>query len=424
MAALAEVLAHRGHAVSGSDLRRTPLIDHLERLGIRVHLGHRAELVEGAEMVVHSAAIPPDNPELREARRLGLPLIPRGELLAHLLEEAKAVVVAGAHGKTTTTALLGSMLVREGMNPTVLVGGRPVGWPGNARAGGELTVAEVDESDGSFLLVRRPSLCVVTNLDREHLWGYGGSMQRLREAFRSFMERSERVVAWADDPALRDLVPPGTITYGLQGGDLRATEVEPQGWTTGFRVWLDGRARRLRVRAPGTHNVLNALAALAAARWLGASWEAMEEALEGFRGVARRLEVKLEGEVVVVDDYAHHPTEIRATLRALRSLCRGRLLAVFQPHRYTRTRDLLNEFASALRPCDLLVVLPIYGAGEPPLEGLNERLRQALGGMYAADHEEATRLVLQGLRAGDVVVTLGAGDVWRVAERLCARLRS
>jgi len=423
MAALAEVLVRRGHRVSGSDLRRTSLVEHLERLGARVYLGHRPEQVGRAQLVVHSAAVPLSNPELQEARRRGTPVISRGELLARLLEGARAITVAGAHGKTTTTALLGEILIRAGMDPTVLVGGRPLDWPGNARAGGPLAVAEVDESDGSFLLVHRPYLSLITNLDREHLWSYGGSLRRLQEAFRHFMERSERVVACADDPALRCLIPPGALTYGLREGVLRATDLEADARGLGFRLWQDGRPRRLWVRALGVHNALNALGAVAAARWLGASWEAVEEALEGFPGVARRLEVKFEGHgLVVVDDYAHHPAEIRAALQALRSAWGGRTVAVFQPHRYTRTRDLLQEFATALRLADVLLVLPIYGAGERPLSGVDERLREAVGGTPVADHQEAVQCLRRMVRPGDVVVTLGAGDVWKVAEELCRYL--
>jgi UDP-N-acetylmuramate--alanine ligase len=437
MSGIAEVLLNLGYQVSGSDLHASAVTERLAQLGARVSYGHRAENLAGAQVVVTSTAVGSDNPEVQEAHRRQLPVIPRAEMLAELMRLKYGVAVAGSHGKTTTTSLIASLLAAAGLDPTFVVGGRVNQAGANARLGkGELIVVEADESDRSFLLLA-PVISVVTNIDREHLDHY----RDLADLADSFVEFINKVPVYgatllcADDPNLRALLPRikrRVLTYGLVAeADFRAVDVALKGWESEFR-FLDRGADRGRFRLPlaGRHNVANALAALGVTRELNLPLEPIREALAQFGGVGRRLEVKVRvGGVTVIDDYGHHPAEIRATLEAVRGCGYQRLLVLFQPHRYTRTQHLWDDFLGCFGLADVLLVTDIYPASEPPLPGITaERLVEALraAGVSQANHcatpEEAVERVLPELRPGDAVLTLGAGSISRASELLTARL--
>ncbi len=432
MSALARILLSMGVEVSGSDIQRNRLLDQLEGLGARVYIGHRAEQVGNARLVVYSTAIKENNPELLEARRRGIPVVHRGEMLARIMAEKEGVAVAGSHGKTTTSALVAAILIEAGWEPTVLVGGRLLSMDTNALLGqGRLIVAEADESDGSFLHLH-PHYAVVTNVDREHLDHYG-DFYALVKAFESFLDRVQdmAVVCW-DDALLREMVGQGRVTYGsYPGAQYRAVDVKRERKGQSFLCVKEGRELgRVRIRLPGGHNVLNALGALALSLEMGVEWSRAVEALATFAGVDRRLTPKGEARgVLVVDDYGHHPTEIKCTLQAARQEWpERRLVVVFQPHRYSRTRALLEEFWRSFSDTDSLVVMEIYSAGESPngVTGMDlwrgvkkESCPQAL---FLPTREEVVNHLLGILREGDLLVTLGAGDVWRVGMQVLEAL--
>ena len=440
MSGIAQVLLNLGFKVSGSDLKESELTRRLRRAGAKVFIGHRAAQADGAEVVVVSSAVAAENPEARRARARGVPVVPRVAMLAELARLKKTVTVAGSHGKTTTTAMRGTALQAAGADPTVVVGGQVANLMGaNARVGlGDYLVAEADESDGSFLSLF-PLVAVVTNVDDDHLDHYG-TMDKLKAAFREHLGRLPfygLAVACADDAnalaAARGAGRP-LATYGLD---------RPADWTGRFlpvparlagtvaqRLEVRRRGRRwgvLDLRVPGRHNALNALAAAAAADFLGFAPAKIARGLSEFRGVGRRLErLGTARGVLFVDDYGHHPTEVKATLAALRgSYAKGRrLVVVFQPHRYTRTRQLWRQFGPALRGADQAFILPVYAAGEEPIRGVGSELilraaRRA--GVSARPFTRALDLVCE-LAPGDVVLTLGAGDVWKVGVDLLRRL--
>jgi UDP-N-acetylmuramate--alanine ligase len=432
MSGLAEVLLTTGYAVSGSDLRASDVTERLLRMGGRVFVGHHASNVEGAHIVVYSSAVKADNPELKAAVERGLPVIPRAEMLAELMRMKYGVAVAGAHGKTTTTSMVGAVLLEGGLDPTIVVGGRVHALGTNARLGqGQFLVAEADESDGSFVRLQ-PAIGVITNLDREHMDHYG-SVAGLEAAFLEFAERAPfygLVVLCADDPALVTLagrLTRRTTTYGIEHGTLRATNLDlgPDG--ARFDVtWSGETLGTIELPVLGRHNVLNALAAVAVGLELEIPFAHVARALAGFRGVGRRFETKGEvGGATVVDDYGHHPTEIRATLDAARQLGRGRVLVVFQPHRYSRTKALAEDFGKAFDGADCVIVTDIYAAGEAPIAGVTAELIVGAAKshghrdvVYAGDLARAEALIREKVRPHDLVVTLGAGDVAKVAERL------
>jgi len=439
MNGIAEVLINMGYEVSGSDLARTPVTDHLVRLGARVAQGHREELVRGASVVVTSTAVRDTNPEVIEARRLKIPIIARAEMLAQLMRMKYGVAVAGSHGKTTTTSLVASVLGGGGFDPTVVVGGRLRAIGTSARLGtGQFLVAEADESDGSFLRLS-PAIAVVTNIDREHLDHWTGGLPEIEDAFVTFINKVPffgLAVLCAEDPVVRRVLPRierRRVTYGVESpADYRVAQIRNEGdFTITFDVYekefLLGRAR---IRMPGRHNALNALAAVAVGRELDMKPKDILDALEGFEGVSRRFEIKgEEAGVLVVDDYGHHPTEIKAVLRAARDHARGRVVALFQPHRYTRTRDLLEEFSGCFGDADLVFVAPIYAAGEDPLEGssaeniVREVTGQGHGGCRAVGVlEDLPAEVRPHLKSGDVVITLGAGNIFASGEKLLSEL--
>jgi UDP-N-acetylmuramate--alanine ligase len=442
MCGLAELLHNQGYRVSGSDLREGPTVERLRSLGIPVAVGHAPENLGEVDVVVYSSAVPPHNPELREAERRGIPVIPRAEMLAEAMRLKEGIAVAGSHGKTTTTSLIAHVLSAAGLDPTAVIGGRvfaPDTAPSTTRLGaGELLVAEADESDGSFLRLA-PVVAVVTNIDPEHLDHYG-SYEALQEAFVSF---ANRVPFWGlsvlclDHPGVQTIVPRmtrRTASYGFASqADLVATAVRIE--SPGTRFEVRRRAERLgsvRLRLPGRHNVQNALATLAVALELDVPFRTAADALAAFLGIERRFETKgVVAGVRVVDDYGHHPAEIRATLAAARETHAGRIVVAFQPHRYTRTRDLWNDFVTAFNDADLLVLTDIYSAGEPKLPGVEAApLLEAIrahghrDARFAQNLEDVVEELARTARPGDLVVTLGAGSISQVGARLLARLEA
>ena len=437
MSGIAEVLLNLGYDVSGSDLKRSPVTDRLVALGARFREGHAAEHVSGAHVVVISTAVKADNAEVLEARRGGVPVIPRAEMLAELMRIKYGVAVAGSHGKTTTTSMVAMVLDRGGLDPTVVVGGRLGVLGSGARLGkGEFMVAEADESDRSFLKLT-PTLAVVTNIDREHLDAYR-DLADIQEAFLGFANKVPfygAAVLCLDDGPVQDILPRverRVVSYGLS----------PQAQVSARNVQLHARGSRyaacageqalgeVELQVPGIHNVVNSLAAVAVGLDLGISFDEIRLGLRSFAGVERRFQVKGEkGGVMVVDDYGHHPTEIRATLETLRGLAAARRTVVlFQPHRYSRTQQLWDEFTRAFHQADLLLLTDIYPAGEEPIAGVSaEELTRAIGSrghrqaLYAGDLKAAGDRLLAETRAGDVVLTLGAGSVWHAGEELLQR---
>ncbi len=437
MCGIAEVLLNMGYEVSGSDLKASETTDRLVGLGGRIFIGHAANNVEDAQVVVYSTAVKQDNAELRAAIEAGIPAIGRADMLAELMRMKYGIAVGGSHGKTTTTSLIATVLARGGLDPTIVVGGRLHAIGSNARLGhGRFLVAEADESDGSFLRLA-PAMTVITNIDREHLDHYG-DLSEVRQAFIYFANRVPFYgvsVLCVDDPLTRDILPEvtkRTLTYGFtEDADLFATDVrvDPRGST--FRVHTAaGELGEVRLQLHGRHNVLNALAALAVGREIEIGFGHMAEALEGFAGVGRRFELKGEvAGVAVIDDYAHHPTEIRATLSAARA-AGGRVLVIFQPHRYTRTAALAREFGEAFGDADRVWVLDVYAAGETPLPGVTGRSvvesAEAAGAhhvRFTADPADAVRGAVEAARPGDRVMVLGAGDVWKLAAEVLEGLR-
>jgi len=440
MCGLAELLRNQGYRVSGSDLREGATVERLRSLGIPVAIGHAASQVGAADVVVYSSAVRPGNPELVEAERRKVPVIARAEMLAEVMRLKHGIAVAGSHGKTTTTSLIAHVLHEAGLDPTAVIGGRVLAAgraPTGARLGaGEILVAEADESDGSFLRLA-PVVAVVTNVDPEHLDHYG-SYEALREAFVSF---ANRVPFWGlavlclDHPGVQALVPRmtrRTTTYGFSSqADLVATELSPDAGGTRFRVRLRGAALgEARIGLPGRHNVLNALATAAVALEEGVAFPAIAAALGSFLGIERRFEVKGEAAGVrVVDDYGHHPEEIRATLAAAREVHPGRLVVAFQPHRYTRTRDLWHEFTTAFNQADVLFVTEVYAAGEDKIPGAESaglvegiRAHGHRDARFVADLPALLERVVDEARAGDLVLTLGAGSISALGEQILARL--
>ena len=440
MSGIAEVLLNLGYQISGSDLKLSPTTERLAALGARIHEGHAAENVGGAKALVVSSAVDAANPEVVEARRRGIPVIPRGELLAELMRLKYGVAIAGSHGKTTTTSLTAAVLSAGGLDPTVVVGGK-VGLMGgsNARVGrSDFLVVESDESDGSFLKLS-PILAVITNIDREHLDHYA-DLDDIRDAFRDFIQKVPfygAAIVCLDDENVQQILPSinrRTISYGRSSqADLRITESACGHFESRFRVTARGRdLGEFHVRIPGPHNVLNATAALGVGMELDVKVDTIREALASFTGVERRFQTRGEAcGVTVIDDYGHHPTEIKATLAAARLCNFKRVHAIFQPHRYTRTQALLDDFARSFHQADAVHILDIYAASEKPIEGVSgealaERMRD-FGHRcveYSGTMDRAIDAVLSNVREGDLVLTLGAGNVWQAGERLLERLRS
>jgi UDP-N-acetylmuramate--alanine ligase len=441
MSGIAEVLLNLGFTVSGSDVKATPVTGRLSKLGARVFEGHVASNLSDAQVVVVSSAITADNVEVQEAHRLQIPVIPRAEMLAELMRLKFCVAVAGAHGKTTVTSMIAVMLTQAGLDPTAVIGGRLDVFGSGARLGkGELMVVEADESDRSFLYLL-PSIAVVTNIDREHLDHYR-DLDEITSAFLSFANKVPfygAVVACADAPwgeRFREILPQlrrRVVTYGLDpGADVQGSSVQLQPQGSLFEVAARAKPLgRFSLRAPGRHNVQNALAAVAVGLELELSAEQIRQGLERFHGADRRFQVKMEFEgVTIVDDYGHHPTEIRATLEAACLWGAKRVIAIFQPHRYTRTQFLMDDFAQSFQAADQVYVLDIYPASEKPIPGvaaqrLVERMAE-LGftrAQYAPSEQGVIHGILEDLRPGDLILTVGAGSVWRIGDALGEAIR-
>jgi UDP-N-acetylmuramate--alanine ligase len=440
MSGIAEILLNLGYKITGSDVKLSPITERLVALGARIHEGHSAANLEGAKALVVSSAIEESNPEVQEARRLGIPVIPRGELLAELMRLKFGIAIAGSHGKTTTTSMVATILNHAGLDPTVVVGGRVSTMGGsNARLGGsQFLVVESDESDGSFLKLS-PILAVVTNIDREHLDHYTGGIDEIENAFADFVNKVPfygAAIVCLDDEHVQSILPRITrrvITYGTAAQTmLTVTDSECGHLASDFCLRFRGSdLGKFHLGVPGAHNVLNASAAVAVAMELGVDIERIRDGLAEFRGVDRRFQQRgVERGITVIDDYGHHPTEIRATLAAARECRVGRILAVFQPHRYTRTQHLMDEFARSFNQADEVFLLDIYAASERPIEGVSaevlvERMK-AFGHrsvQYCGTIENAVKATLADLREGDVVMTLGAGNVWQAGDRILESLR-
>jgi UDP-N-acetylmuramate--alanine ligase len=435
MSGIAEILLNQGMKVSGSDLRRSPVTERLAQLGAIVYEGHEAGHVVGATVVVTSSAVSAANPEVLEARARNIPVIQRAEMLAELMRLKYGIAIAGMHGKTTTTSMVASVLAAGNLDPTVVVGGRVDALGSNARLGTtQYMVAEADESDRSFLKLS-PILAVVTNLDREHMDCYH-DMEDVERAFLAFMDRVPfygAVTACIDNPLLAAILPRAqrrVFTYGAtRAADYRLEMLESEpGIFSRFQVvTATGPLGPFELHVPGRHNVLNATAAVAIAHQLEVTAEKIADGLKRFRGVDRRFQLRGTARgVAVVDDYGHHPTEIKATLAAARECGYKRIHVVFQPHRYTRTADLMDEFASAFKDADTLQVLPIYAASEAPIPGVNaELLAGRIEGPktgYVADFPAAIASVTAEAREGDLILTLGAGSVSQLAPQILGAL--
>ena len=433
MSGLAEILQTSGYEVSGSDLRASPATRRLETIGIRVAIGHSSENVGVSDVVVYSSAVSPRNPEIREAEAHQVPVIERAEMLAELMRMKDGVAIAGSHGKTTTTSLLGSVLQAGGLDPTIVVGGRVKSLGSNSVLGaGDVLVAEADESDGSFLRLA-PSMVAITNIDREHLDHYG-DFAALQAAFRDF---ANRVPFWGaailclDDPNIQLLLPEITrrsVTYGFSSqAEIRADRVEARDLRMQFRVLRgDEVLGEVSLASPGRHNVSNALAAVALGLEFDVPFAAIREGLEAFSGVERRFELRGHWRgAPVIDDYAHHPAEIQATLEAAQGGMGRRIVVAFQPHRYTRTRDLFEELAGSFHAADVLLVTEVYAAGEEKIPGVDAAaLVEAVRGRghreahFVAEREAIVPRLRELARGEDAILFMGAGDIGRLASEL------
>ena len=439
MSGIAEVLHNQGYKVSGSDAANSPALERLASLGIRVSVGHQAANLQDAQAVVVSTAINPSNPEVVAARSRKLPVVPRALMLAELMRMKRGIAIAGTHGKTTTTSLVASVLAEGGLDPTFVIGGRLLAAGSNARLGsGEFLVAEADESDASFLHLS-PTLAVITNIDADHMETYGHSLDRLHQAFVDFAHRLPfygSLYACLDDEGVAGILPrvvKPVVTYGLsEAADIRATDIRADASMMHFTAKRERYADlAVSVQVAGLHNVRNALAAIAIAQDLEVPADAIARALRNFGGVGRRFQrygeithngVKFE----LIDDYGHHPVELKTTLAAARAAFPGRrLVLAFQPHRYTRTRDLFEDFASVLSDVDLLLLAEVYSAGESPIAAADGRalsrairLRGRVEPLFVEDIANLPADLLRVVRVGDVVMTMGAGSIGGVAQKI------
>ncbi|MEK6748461.1 MAG: UDP-N-acetylmuramate--L-alanine ligase [Pseudomonadota bacterium] len=440
MGGIAEVMLNLGFEITGSDLSENAVVQRLRQLGARVSVGHAAEHIPGADVVVISSAVKDNNPEITEARRLRVPVVPRAVMLAELMRFRYGIAVAGTHGKTTTTSLVASVLAEGGLDPTFVIGGRLNSAGANARLGeGRFLVAEADESDASFLYLL-PMMAIVTNIDADHMETYGGDFSRLKNTFIEFLHHLPfygTAALCIDDPVVREILPQITRpvrTYGFaEDADVRARNVTQSGQRTQFQVWRKNAPQWLDIELnlPGNHNVLNALAAVTIADELEVADSAIQHGLAQFKGVGRRLQqcgdiALAQGHAMLVDDYGHHPREVAATLQALRAGWPDkRLVVVFQPHRYTRTRDLLDDFAQVLSQIDVLLLLEVYAAGEDPIPGADGRAlarairaRGKIDPIFVATPNELYDVLPDVVRDGDLLLTLGAGNVGTIAPKL------
>ncbi len=442
MSGIAQVLINQGYQVSGSDLSSTVITQQLSEQGAKIYSTHAAENIDGADVVVISSAVSDDNPEVQTARDNKVPVIPRAEMLGELMRFARGIAVAGTHGKTTTTSLVASVMASGEMDPTFIIGGRLLSADANARLGkGDYLVAEADESDASFLHLQ-PLIAVVTNIDADHLATYHGDFAELKDAFVQFLHNIPfygLAILCVDDPVVREIMPlisRPIVSYGFSDdADIQASEFRQQGVRSVFRVSQksSGMEMDVSLNMPGRHNVLNTLAAIAVAWNLGVSNEDILAGLRGFQGIDRRFQIKgplafATGEITLVDDYAHHPRELQAALSAATAAWPDRRkLVVFQPHRYSRTQDLLEDFGRVLSDVDHLIIMEVYAAGEAAIDSANGRalcrairLRGKAMPVFVEDREQLLIVLADTLQAGDVLLTLGAGDIGRIAAELPA----
>ncbi|MFC4259367.1 UDP-N-acetylmuramate--L-alanine ligase [Marinobacter lacisalsi] len=443
MCGIAEVLRNQGYEVSGSDLKESPVTDRLRGLGVTIHIGHRDSNSDAADVVVVSTAVKSDNPEVASARRRRVPIVPRAEMLAEIMRYRHGIAVAGTHGKTTTTSLIASVLGEAGLDPTFVIGGKLNSAGTNAQLGdSRYLVAEADESDASFLHLT-PVVSVVTNIEADHMDTYGGDVAQLKKTFVEFLHNLPFygvAVMCLDDDYVDEILPRisrAIITYGIEreDADYRATDIQSDGLTTRFLVKRPAGRSDLQVelRMPGRHNVLNALAAIAVATDEGVDDDAICRGLAGFAGVGRRFQVYGDypvgkGSVTLVDDYGHHPTEVEAVIRAARDAWPGRrLVMLYQPHRFSRTRDLYEDFVRVLSEVDTLLMMDVYAAGEAPIPGADSRslcrsIRQRgqVDPVFVEDASDLESLLGNILQEGDLLMTQGAGDIGGVAAKLAA----
>jgi UDP-N-acetylmuramate--alanine ligase len=436
MSGIAEVLLNLGYRVSGSDVRATSITESLAEHGALIFLTHEAANVKGAHVVVTSSAVQRDNPEIIEAMRNQIPVIPRAEMLAELARLKYSIAVAGTHGKTTTTSMIATILDRAGFDPTVVVGGLLNTIGSNARLGkGDYFVLEADESDRSFLLLT-PTIAVVTNIEADHLDHYK-DLEDIQTAFLSFINKVPfygAAILCLDDPAVQSLIPHikrRFVTFGKAAqADVSIVDCEAEDLASAFTLrYNGGSSQRFRLQVPGDHNILNATAAFAVTRDMGIEPAVIAAALQDFQGVARRFQIKRRDGITIIDDYAHHPTEIRATLNAAKSGNFRRVFAVFQPHRYTRTMHLFDDFARAFNLADVVLILDIYPAGEAPIESITtpaliDKIRSFghRNALYAPDNEMIESYITANVRDGDAVIVMGAGSVTKLSDLLVQKI--
>lgn len=440
MCGIAEVLHNMDFKISGSDMNSNVNTERLQSMGVNVSIGHDAGLIKGVDVVVTSTAVGAANPEVVAAQELKIPIVPRAEMLAELMRLQQGIAIAGTHGKTTTTSLVASVLAESGLDPTFVIGGRLNSAGTNARLGkGEYLVAEADESDASFLHLQ-PLIAVVTNIDEDHMETYGGDFERLKQAFIEFLHNLPfygLAIMCIDDPVVREILPEihkPVLTYGFSDdADLHASDMSQSGQTSRFKVTLPGKNETLEVilNLPGHHNVLNALASIAVAHELGVETKSILKGLEQFGGIGRRFQLtgsldRDNGDILFIDDYAHHPKEIEAALQALHGgWPTRRAVVVFQPHRYTRTRDLMDDFAQVLADQEPLLITEVYAAGEAPISGAdgrslckNIRARGKSTPVFVEDVNDLPKVLADLVQENDVVLTLGAGNIGQLAANL------
>ncbi|MDR2436618.1 MAG: UDP-N-acetylmuramate--L-alanine ligase [Endomicrobium sp.] len=429
MSGIAEVLINLGHKVSGSDLKKTDITEHLKSIGAIIYIGHKEKNIKDVNVVVISTAVSKDNPEVGTALKKKIPIIARVEMLAELARLKYAITIAGTHGKTTTTSLTSLVLDEGGFDPTIVIGGRLKNLKTSARLGkGDFIVAEADESDGSFLKLF-PVITVVTNIDNDHL-DYYGSMKNLKDAFIKHINSVPfygAAVICLDNKIIKEIIPKINrkyITYGFTGNpDIKASNVKVQKECTSFDVIYKGKnIGNVCIKIPGRHNILNSLAAIGVGLKLDIPFSLTAKAINKFSGVGRRIEIKGEKNgVLIIDDYGHHPTEVVTTIKAIKSFWpKRRLIVLFQPHRYTRTQNLFEEFGKSFRDADVIKILDIYSAGEKPIKGVSSNLilKSLKKNKRDADHFSDLTTLSSMLSEGDIVLTLGAGDVWKKGEEL------
>ena len=444
MSGIAEVLSNLGYQVSGSDIKESAVTKRLEQQGVTVHIGHVKENVENVDVVVTSTAVDKRNKEVKAAYKNRIPVIPRAEMLAELMRFRFGIAIAGTHGKTTTTSLTASILAEGGLDPTFVIGGRLNSAGTNAKLGlGEYLVAEADESDASFLHLQ-PMMAVVTNIDQDHMETYGGSYQRLKDTFLEFLHHLPfygLAVMCIDDTGVQDIlseIAKPVKTYGVhKDADVRATDIRQQGMQTHFKVkrWGEHRALEVTLNMPGWHNMLNALASITIATRLGVDDKSIIKSLESFKGIGRRFQLNGDikvngGNITLVDDYGHHPREVAATFEAMHQAWpERRKVVIFQPHRYTRTRDLFEDFVEVLSTVDVLILLDIYTAGETEIAGATGqalsraiRIRGQVDPVFLKDRNELAEILVAIVQPDDVILTMGAGNVGQIAAELPEKL--